>query len=96
MKISTTSEIGVVPVVNRASKGAFNKQPLCEKDIPSETSIEFVSVALCVDRAPDMQSSRSWADCSRSRKVKALKIDHLLQKRHSESQSAGDDFSGAV
>jgi hypothetical protein len=31
-----------------------------------------------------------------SRKVKALKIDHLLQKRHSESQSARDDFSAAV
>jgi hypothetical protein len=27
---------------------------------------------------------------------KALKIDHLLQKRHSESQSTGDDFSAAV
>jgi hypothetical protein len=25
-----------------------------------------------------------------------IEIDHLLQKRHSESQSAGDDFSAAV
>jgi len=34
---------------------------------------------------------RSWRLLGRG-----IEIDHLLQKRHSESQSAGDDFSAAV
>jgi hypothetical protein len=33
----------------------------------------------------------SWVE-----KRQCVEIDHLLQKRHSESQSAGDDFSAAV
>ena len=46
MKISTTSEIGVITVMEGTAEGPFDKQPPCEKDIPSETSIEFVGVAL--------------------------------------------------
>jgi hypothetical protein len=38
------------------AEGPFDKQPPCEKDIPSETSIEFVGVALGVDRTAEMQA----------------------------------------
>jgi hypothetical protein len=50
-------------------------------------------------RAPSEFAAKDQLACEYpawSRKVKALKIDHLLQKRHSESQSARDDFSAAV
>jgi len=56
MKISTTSEIGVITVMEGTAEGPFDKQPPCEKDIPSETSIEFVGVALGVDRTAEMQA----------------------------------------
>src|SRR5262245_38761505 len=55
-KTAAAPKIGVVPVMNRATKGPFYEQPLCKKEIPGETSVELAGVSLGVDRTPDMQA----------------------------------------
>ncbi len=56
MKIDGTPEIGVVAIINRATEGPFDEQPLCEKDIPGEAGIKLAGIAVGIDRTPEMQA----------------------------------------
>jgi len=56
VKIDGTPEIGVVAIINRATEGPFDEQPLCEKDIPGEAGIKLAGIALGIGRTPKMQA----------------------------------------
>jgi hypothetical protein len=56
VKIDGTPEIGVVAIINRATEGPFDEQPLCEKDIPGEAGIKLAGIAPGIDRTPKMQA----------------------------------------
>src|SRR6476620_9885823 len=56
VKIDGAPEIGVVAIINRATEGPFDEQPLREKDIPGEAGIKLAGIALGIDRPPKMQT----------------------------------------